>query len=93
KHGNGFAKELSERIISSGVSVPWSDGSALDYNFPAPPAQVGSGLINAWKVVNYDTLLRFDKIELNDTRYFNRYHDITVKNEGKQTIEYALSYE
>ncbi|EEY23108.1 serin endopeptidase [Verticillium alfalfae VaMs.102] len=93
KHGNGFAKELSERIISSGVSVPWSDGSALDYNFPAPPAQVGSGLINAWKVVNYDTLLRFDKIELNDTRYFNRYHDITVKNEGKQSVEYALSYE
>lgn len=92
-NGKGFAKELHQRIISSGTALPWSDGTATVYGFSAPVAQVGNGLLNAWKIVNYDTRLEFEKIALNDTRYFSRYHDVTIINEGEETVSYTWSVE
>ncbi|KAL0944808.1 serine endopeptidase [Colletotrichum truncatum] len=92
-HGKGFAKALHQRIISSGTSLPWSDGTATDYGFSAPVAQVGNGLINAFKVVNYTTSLTFEKIALNDTHFFSRYHDVTVTNNGAKDVSYKFSYE
>lgn len=92
-NGVGFAKKLHERIISSGVSVPWYDGTLTNFDYPAPVAQVGNGLVNAWKVLTYDTRLEFDKIALNDTRYFNRYHDVTIVNDGDETVSYTWAVE
>ncbi|KAF6802111.1 serine endopeptidase, partial [Colletotrichum musicola] len=92
-HGKGFAKALHQRIISSGTSLPWSDGTATDYGFSAPVAQVGNGLVNAFKVVSYKTDLTFEKIALNDTHYFSRYHDVTVTNNGDADVGYKFSYE
>ncbi|KAI8158517.1 Minor extracellular protease vpr [Colletotrichum sp. SAR 10_70] len=92
-HGKGFAKALHQRIIASGTSLPWSDGTATDYGFSAPVAQVGNGLINAFKVVSYATGLTFEKIALNDTHFFSRYHDVTVTNNGDKDVSYKFSYE
>ncbi|KAH7349710.1 serine endopeptidase [Plectosphaerella cucumerina] len=92
-HGKGFAKQLRQRIISSGTSVPWTDGSSVNNDFVAPVAQIGGGLVNAWKVVQYQTRLEFDPLALNDTRYFSRYHDITVFNEGDEPVSYTWSVE
>ncbi|KAI9150099.1 Minor extracellular protease vpr [Paramyrothecium foliicola] len=89
--GKGFARALSRRIISSGTALPWSDGTATNYGYAASVGQVGNGLIDAWKILHYDTQLEFNKFALNDTRYFNRYHDITIKNEGKETVSYKFS--
>ncbi|KAK1997548.1 subtilase [Colletotrichum falcatum] len=89
--GKGFARALSRRIISSGSALPWSDGTATDYGYTAPPAQVGNGQIDAWKVLNYGTQLEFDKMQLNDTRYFSRYHDVTVTNNGESDVTYKFS--
>jgi subtilisin family serine protease len=93
KYGKGFAKILSDRIISSGSALPWSTTAAgpVDYTRPAPVAQVGNGLIDAFKVVEYTSSLAFDKIALNDTRYFSRYHDVTVKNDGDKEVSYKFS--
>lgn len=92
-NGNGFAKQLHQRIISSGVSVPWYDGTLTDFGYPAAVAQVGNGLVNAWKVVHYDTRLEFDSFALNDTRYFSRYHQVTIINDGDETVDYTWSVE
>ncbi|KAH0425149.1 subtilase [Colletotrichum camelliae] len=92
-HCKGFAKALHQRIIASGTSLPWSDGTATDYGFSAPVAQVGNGLINAFKVVSYATGLTFEKIALNDTHFFSRYHDVTVTNNGDKDVSYKFSYE
>ncbi|KAH7316466.1 peptidase S8/S53 domain-containing protein [Stachybotrys elegans] len=92
-HGKGFARMLHRRIIASGTALPWSDGTVADFGFPAPVPQVGNGLVNAFKVVNYTTALDFDKFALNDTHYFSRYHDLTVTNEGSQDVTYKLSHE
>ncbi|TDZ16764.1 Minor extracellular protease vpr [Colletotrichum orbiculare MAFF 240422] len=89
--GKGFARALSRRIISSGYALPWSDGTAADYGFTAPPAQVGNGMVDAWKVLHYDTELGFEKMQLNDTRYFSRYHDVAVTNNGASDVTYQFS--
>ncbi|KAH7305870.1 subtilase [Stachybotrys elegans] len=89
--GKGFAYDLSRRIISSGRALPWSDGTATNYGYTASTAQVGNGMIDAWKVLTYDTHLNFDKIALNDTRYFSRYHDVTITNNGNESITYQFS--
>ncbi|KAK0383973.1 hypothetical protein NLU13_8062 [Sarocladium strictum] len=91
-HGAGFAHMLRQRIVSSGVALPWSgDGTAQGFDFTAPVAQVGSGLVDAWKVLAYSTSLAFDSFALNDTRYFSRYHDVTVANNGDEPVTYKFS--
>lgn len=89
--GKGFARALSRRIISSGTPLPWTDSVGANYDYSASVGQVGNGLIDAWKVLEYDTQLEFNKFALNDTRYFNRYHDVTIKNEGKKDVTYKFS--
>jgi hypothetical protein len=92
--GKGFAKKLHRRIISSGTALPWSDGTATDYGFTSSVAQTGNGLINAFKVVNYTTELYFEKFALNDTRYFSRYHDLTITNNDEaKDVTYKISYD
>lgn len=91
--GKDFAKALHRRIIASGTSLPWSDGTATDYGFTASVAQVGNGLINAFKVVNYTTDISFQKFALNDTKYFNGDQDITITNNGGKEVSYEFSYE
>ena len=56
-------------------------------------AQVGNGLVNAFKVVNYTTDISFEKIALNDTKHFNGDHDVTITNNGGKEVSYEFSYE
>jgi hypothetical protein len=53
-HGKGFAKMLHARIMASGASLPWP-GKTDGGQYLASPAQIGSGLVNAVKVLQYDT--------------------------------------
>ncbi|KAM5354988.1 hypothetical protein ACJ41O_001634 [Fusarium nematophilum] len=79
-HEKGFARDLTRKIISSGVSTPCV-------------AQGGSGLVNAFKVLNYTTVLGYEKFNLNDTANFRGDHDITVTNKGDKDATYQLSAE
>lgn len=92
-HGKGFANSLAKRLIASGTSLPWSDGTATNYGYTASVAQVGNGMINAFKVVNYTMALEFEKIALNDTARFSRYHNVVVTNTGAKPVTYTLSGE
>ncbi|KAI8276305.1 hypothetical protein K4K60_007839 [Colletotrichum sp. SAR11_57] len=89
-HGPGFAKMLARRIIASGKTVKWWDG-ALD--MAAPPPQVGTGLVDAFKVVNATTSLEFEKFALNDTANFVASHEVVVRNEGSGDVAYTFSVE
>lgn len=92
--GTAWAKDLGKRIISSGITVPWADGlTERDFGHPATVAQIGNGLIDASKVLQYKTVIDFKKIALNDTRYFNRYHDIKVTNNDDKAVTYKFSVE
>nr|AAS45251.1 subtilisin-like serine protease [Verticillium dahliae] len=96
-HGSGFAKQLGDRIIASGTSVPWQIFEAVglpkDFGFLAPVAQVGSGFINATKVLEYQTTLSFEKFNLNDTNNFERYHKVDITNKGDKDVTYTFRLE
>ncbi|KAI9164185.1 subtilase [Paramyrothecium foliicola] len=91
-HSKDWARALGRRIISSGQPLPWYIAGTVDNTFTAPVEQVGSGLIDGWKVLNYDTQLDFKTIGLNDTRHFSRYHDVILTNNGKEDVDYSFSH-
>ncbi|KAM0279722.1 hypothetical protein ACHAQH_004413 [Verticillium albo-atrum] len=90
-HGVRFAKSLSMRIISSGRAMRWNDGqSDKDYGFWAPVSQVGTGIIDAYKVVHYDTSLSWSKFALNDTQNHKSHHKIAITNNGPRRVRYRF---
>ncbi|GKT40239.1 uncharacterized protein ColSpa_00420 [Colletotrichum spaethianum] len=88
-HGKSFALALNKQIIAS--ARPLKYHLSEYYELPAPVPQVGNGLVDAFKLLHSNTTLDFVPIALNDTRYFSRYHDITVKNGGPEEVTYHLS--
>ncbi|KAK1964913.1 subtilase [Colletotrichum sublineola] len=88
-HGKGFALALSKQIVASARPLKYHDSAYSELDAPVP--QVGNGLVDAFKLFHSNTTLDFQPIALNDTRYFSRYHDITVKNGGSEDVTYQLS--
>ena len=101
KHGPGFAKELHQRIISSGETVRWGvplDNQAPTKNLPpddalAPASQVGSGSIDAWKVLTYNTSLDYETFALNDTANFIPTHTLKITNNADEEVTYSFDHE
>ncbi|KAI1498894.1 subtilase [Biscogniauxia marginata] len=92
-HGKDFAKMLHRRIIASGRSLPWYNGEDANHDFVAPVTQIGNGLVDAFKVVQYTTSINFEKMALNDTKYFQGSHAIEVTNTGDNDVTYKFSFE
>ncbi|EON96749.1 putative serin endopeptidase protein [Phaeoacremonium minimum UCRPA7] len=94
-HGNAIAKQITNRIVSSGRALPWQtmppDANPVDYGYWAPVPQVGSGLVDAWRVLNYTTQLTFDNFALNDTGHHSRYQKVQITNNGKTPVTYTFS--
>ncbi|TEA17727.1 Subtilisin DY [Colletotrichum sidae] len=87
--GKGFALDLGRQIVASARDLGYHDFTYVDRAAPVP--QVGNGLVDAYKLLRANTTLGFEPIALNDTRYFGRYHDITVKNTGSETVAYSFA--
>lgn len=101
RHGPGFAKELHQRIISSGQTVNW--GVPLEDDLPtpnpppsdalAPASQVGTGLIDAWKVLTYTTTLKHESFSLNDTANFVPTHSLEITNGASEPVTYSFEHQ
>ncbi|KAI5466831.1 peptidase S8/S53 domain-containing protein [Mariannaea sp. PMI_226] len=91
-YGAGLAKMLHDRIVSSGSSLPWVS-NRLDLNSTAPPFQVGTGLVNAWKVLNYNTQLEYEPFALMDTELFKRTWRFNITNNGDKKCRYHFELE
>lgn len=91
-HGTGFAKMLANRIVSSGTSIGWAAGD-IDSRFRAPPFQVGTGLVNALKVINHVTQLSFEPFSLSDSAQFRPKWSVDISNSGNQTVAYSFELE
>lgn len=94
-HGSGIAKKIVNAIRASGGAVKWQvaqpSGLPVEYGFWAPVPQVGSGLVNALKVLNYTTSLQFEPIALNDTGHLSRFHKVDVTNGGTSSVTYTFA--
>lgn len=91
-HGVDFAKTLGQRIIASGKTVAWS-AAATYLNHTAPPFQVGTGLVDAVKVLKYDTQLTFEPFALLDTELFRPSWSADILNTGNSTVNYTFVHE
>ncbi|GAO19735.1 hypothetical protein UVI_02062730 [Ustilaginoidea virens] len=91
-HGSNFAVDLANRIVASGRNVAWSTGE-IKLNESAPPYQVGSGLVDAHKVVSYTTELSLASFSLLDTELFKPIWDVNITNNSNKTIRYSFEYE
>jgi len=92
-HGKGFALMLNGRIQGSGSAMAWPGNVDDGGQHLASPAQVGTGLIDARKVVQYSTQLSFTKFHLNDTHHFSRYQGVDITNTGDEEITYTYKVE
>ncbi|KAH7303927.1 minor extracellular protease vpr [Stachybotrys elegans] len=90
-HGRGFAHMLQTRIMNTGKTVEYTDSTGKDFGFWAPPVQVGTGLVDAFAVLNYKTSLSFAKFHLNDTHHFSRYHSVEITNNDSKDVEYRFT--
>ncbi|KAL8369731.1 hypothetical protein RB595_000185 [Gaeumannomyces hyphopodioides] len=93
KHGPNFALDFNRRVVASGKSLPWYDGTTKSDRFLAPSLQVGGGLVNASRVLYAGTTLDTAKISLNDTRNFRGVHEVTVTNGGASAVAYNFTLE
>ncbi|KAL0940071.1 Subtilisin NAT [Colletotrichum truncatum] len=93
-HCKDFAKNLAMRIISTGSSLPWLlYGGAADPSYRAPSQQVGGGLIDAKKVLEYGTNLKLARFGLNDTANFRPSQRVTIRNDGNEAVRYTFEVE
>lgn len=93
QHGKGFAKMLHARITSSGSAMPWINTMTGDTggSHLSSPMQVGTGLLDARKVMNYTTQLSLTRFNLNDTHHFSRYHSVDITNNGDKEVVYTFA--
>lgn len=85
------ATDLTMRIISSGSSVPSVNLNTYELTgFSASVAQVGAGLVNASKVLDYTTQLSYAKFSLNDTHNFERYQKVDITNNAGVDVTYTF---
>ncbi|KAF9880706.1 hypothetical protein CkaCkLH20_01748 [Colletotrichum karsti] len=93
EHGRGFGKKLSARIMASGSAVRWHDGfNSSDYDAFAPVFQLGNGLVNATKILDYRTELSWGaKFALNDTAHFESCHRVNITNNCTTPITYNFT--
>ncbi|KAF2730617.1 minor extracellular protease vpr [Polyplosphaeria fusca] len=92
-HGSQFATDFNQRVTAAGQSLSWYNGTAKDEHFIAPPLQMGSGLVNASKVLFTETTTDQTKFHLNDTSNFQPSHEITITNNGAAAVSYTFALE
>lgn len=85
------ASDLLMRIIASGQSLTYFDGSSLtDYGMYASAAQVGTGMINATNVLGFTTSLSIARFALNDTQNFAGSQSVDITNGAAEDVTYAF---
>ncbi|KAM0527732.1 hypothetical protein ACHAPS_002746 [Verticillium nonalfalfae] len=92
-HGPSLSQIFYNRVVASGNSMPWSTVDAVafqDTGFWAPTIQAGSGLVDAWKVLNYTSTLSTTKWVLNDTAHFDGQHSTVIANNANVDVEYEF---
>jgi subtilisin family serine protease len=90
-HGADFAKNFMSKVISSGKSLPYLSIITSFPEFDASVDQIGTGLIQADKILTYNTTLAFEKFSLNDTNHFSPQHLVNITNNGDTAVTYTFS--
>jgi hypothetical protein len=92
--GSFKVSDLAMRIISSGrpgvFNSLYVGETLVSTDQFAPVAQVGTGMVNASKVLDYSTQLSLERFSLNDTHHFERYHSVDITNHANVAVTYTF---
>ncbi|CAH0042747.1 unnamed protein product [Clonostachys rhizophaga] len=93
-HVKKDSKEFLRRISATAASLPaWDEREKSVLADIAPLAQQGSGMVDAVKVMDYQTILLSDShISLNDTDNRVSTHKIRLANTGSSQVTYKISH-
>ncbi|OHE99276.1 peptidase [Colletotrichum orchidophilum] len=83
--------ELRNVISATSTSRSWFDGTNV-YSIPAPVAQQGSGVVQAYSAAHAKTLLSTSQISFNDTDNFVDTHTFSIRNLGTEELVYKLDH-
>ncbi|KAH7037065.1 peptidase S8/S53 domain-containing protein [Microdochium trichocladiopsis] len=88
------AKDFHRHVVASGATLPYTNNAgAVSSSFSAPPAQMGSGLVDAWRTVFAGSSVDVTRFNLNDTVHFQGEQQVTITNEntaGPVTYNFTL---
>ncbi|KAK1637536.1 hypothetical protein BDP81DRAFT_393247 [Colletotrichum phormii] len=87
--GSGGAKLAHEVIVASGKPIRHYDGT----DNLASVIHQGAGLVDAFKVVGYSTLVSPAVLNLNDTEHFQGTQSVQITNSGDESVTYQFSHE
>ncbi|GJN71538.1 peptidase S8/S53, subtilisin/kexin/sedolisin [Purpureocillium lilacinum] len=85
---SSWATDFAARVISGGQNVHWGPDDAL-----APPFLVGTGLVDAHKVLTSKTLLKFEPFALLDEEHFQPNWTFTIINQSAKKVKYKFSHQ
>lgn len=86
-------KALLSMVSSTAKQTKYRDSyQSILYNDPAPVAQQGAGLAQAYDAIHATTILSVSSISLNDTDHFVNSTDFTIKNGAKQAVTYSIGH-
>ncbi|VUC35681.1 unnamed protein product [Clonostachys rosea] len=93
-HVKKDSKEFLRRISATAATLPaWDEREKSVLADIAPLAQQGSGIVDAVKVMDYQTILLSDShISLNDTDNRVSTHKIRLANTGSSQVTYKISH-
>ncbi|KYK56818.1 subtilisin-like serine protease PR1C [Drechmeria coniospora] len=87
-----FDPALINSLLSSTAKPQlFNDGDKF-YDYYAPTAQQGGGLVQAFDAAYATTLLQPSALSFNDTEHFVKSRKITITNTGREEITYKLSH-
>ena len=93
-HGPQLTRLFANKLRASASAMPWSivdSVDPVDTGFWAPTIQAGTGLLNAWKLLNFTTTLSTTKWVLNDTSNFVGHQSVDITNNANVEVTYQFS--
>lgn len=87
-----FDPVLIENLLATTANPQLFNDGTQFYDFLAPVAQQGGGLIQAYDAAFATTLLSPSSLTFNDTDHFVKKRQITLKNTSKQRVTYKLNH-
>ena len=93
QRGAEVSRDFHRRVTASGASLPWTDETGSPSDFLAPPAQMGSGMVDAVRTLYANTTLGETKFNLNDTANFQPTHELSITNHGAESVTYNFILE
>ncbi|KJZ76416.1 hypothetical protein HIM_04145 [Hirsutella minnesotensis 3608] len=86
-----FDPAVIENLLSANAKPQRFNDEKKFYDYLAPVAQQGGGLIRAYDAAYATTLLEPSGLSFNDTDHFVRELNFTIRNTGRKKITYKLS--